>query len=59
MAIEAYIRQQNLINISFDYPLLPIWHNTGQCYWKSMVFALHTCIIYQQFFLNDIAITST
>ena len=41
MAIEAYIRQQILINISFDYDLLLIWHNTGQYYWKNMVFALH------------------
>ena len=47
MTIEAYIRQQILINISFDYDLL---HNTAQCYWKSMVFALHMCIVYHQFF---------
>ena len=50
MAIEAYIRQQILINISFDYDLLLIWRNMGQCYWKSMVFALHMCIVYRQFF---------
>ena len=49
MAIEAYIRQQILINISFDYDLLLIWHNTGQCYWKSTVFALHKSIVYHQF----------
>ena len=31
MAIEAYIRQQILINISFDYDLLLFWHNMEQC----------------------------
>ena len=29
MAIEAYIRQQISINISFDYDLLLIWQKHG------------------------------
>ena len=32
-----------------DYDLLLIWHNTGKSCWKSMVFALHMCIVYHQF----------